>query len=664
MFHSFFGMKSIDTLLFFLRLNQLKWFSVLLVFISINFITAQVQYTENPSNQELIQAFQGNNLSITNATLLSGNRNTQIALFQNGINGANLEIDEGIYFSTGDINVELNSINSNNSSSIGNDFIYEDPDLLLLEENAIFDVVLFEFDIQLSNFSDGLLFTYQFGSEEYPDYVGSIFNDVFAIFISGPLFNSPQNIAQIPTSGNPAAVNYVNGGVLGSASSAGVEVDLTQTQFYINNGHLNTGETNPENQPGPFPILVEFNGITTAITSQVEDLIPGETYTIKIALADTADPIFDSGVFFTAIEANSIQPEVSFLKEGVYLGNPERAEPGDEVIYFFDILNEGEVEISNLTFEDDFFENPEIEGLADASLQPGESFSFELSHFINQQEINEGALYNLASISYEAGQVATSVSSLDPTPLPQDSPFYDFNCHDCTVVLLPQQPRISLIKKAEVAQATSNIIVGDQILYTFIVANTGNVDLFDVQIFDDLPDFELIGEPIDLLVGEENQTHFSGVYFVKPSDFAQRRVENQATAVGYTLLDKEVIDLSDFDLFTGDRPTILEIPPCEIKIFNTITPNGDNINDVFVIEGIECFPDNDVKIFNRWGVEIYHEKAYDNQEVSFNGISTARATFNKNEGLPTGVYYYVLQFVNDDDEREVRKGALYIKQED
>lgn len=657
-------MKSIATLLFLSRLSKIVHLGVLLSFFCFNFTSAQVQFTENPSNEQLIQAFQGENLSITNATLLSGNRNTQIALFENGINSANLEIDEGIYFSTGDINVELNSINSNNSSSISNEFTYEDTDLLLLEENAIFDVVLFEFDIQLSNFSDGLLFTYQFGSEEYPDYVGSIFNDVFAIFIDGPGFTSPQNIAQIPTSGNPAAVNYVNGGVLGSASSTGVEVDLTQTQFYINNGHLNTGETNPENQPGPFPILMEFNGITTAITSQVENLIPGETYTIKIALADTADPIFDSGVFFTAIEANSIQPEVSFLKEGVYLGDPERAEPGDEVIYFFDIINEGEVEITNLTFEDDFFENPEIEGLADVTLEPGESFSFELSHFINQQEINEGALYNLANISYEAGQVATSISSLDPTPLSQDSPFYDFNCHDCTVVVLPQQPQISLIKIAEVAQTSSNILVGDQILYTFIVANTGNVDLLDIQIFDDLPGFELIGEPIDLLVGEENQTHFSGIYFVRASDFAQRRVENQATAVGYTLLDEEVTDLSDFDLFTEDRPTIIEIPPCEIEIFNTITPNGDNINDEFIIGGIECFPDNDVKIFNRWGVEVYHEKAYDNDAVSFNGISDARATFNKDEGLPTGVYYYVLQYVNDDDEREVIKGALYIKQED
>jgi len=85
---------------------------------------------------------------------------------------------------------------------------------------------------------------------------------------------------------------------------------------------------------------------------------------------------------------------------------------------------------------------------------------------------------------------------------------------------------------------------------------------------------------------------------------------------------------------------------------------------VFFIEGIECFPDNEVQIFNRWGVAVYQEKSYDNTTVSFDGTSNARATLNKEEGLPTGVYFYVFQFVNSDGESEVRKGTLYIKQED
>ncbi|WP_188457474.1 choice-of-anchor L domain-containing protein [Psychroflexus planctonicus] len=629
---------------------------------AIQIISSQVQYSENPTNEELVQSFQGENITISNANLISGDRMTQIALFENGINGANLEIDQGIYFSTGDLNEELSNINSDDNSSVSNNFTYEDEDLLLIEEGAIFDVVLFEFDISLSSQSNNLLFTYQFASEEYPDYVGSVFNDVFAIFIEGPGFNGTENIAKIPSSGKPTAVNFVNGGVLGSSSSEEVEVDLTQTDFYINNGHLNTGESNPENQPGPFLVHVEFNGITTAITSEVQDLEAGETYHIKIALADTADPIFDSGVFFTAIGSNEIQPELKFNKDAVYLGDSERALPGDEVLYFFDIINEGEIEVSNITFEDDFFEDAEIEGLSDLTLAPGESYSFELNYFINQQEINEGVLYNLANITYEAEE-EFSKSSTDPTPLPEDHPFFNADCQNCTAIVLPQQPGISLTKTVEVVEDSPNILVGDQISYRFNMKNTGNVDLFDVQLFDDMPGLELNGNPLDLLVNEEIQDHFSGVYFVTVSDFAQRKIENQAVIRGYTFLNEEVSDMSDFELFTEDRPTVLEIPPCEVKIYNTITPNGDNVNDVFFIEGIECFPDNEVQIFNRWGVEVYSEKEYNNADVSFTGISNARASFNKEEGLPSGVYYYIVQFVNADEEREVRKGTLYIKQE-
>lgn len=657
-------MKEITIHMYYLSLIK-KIICFVIFFIVSGYVSsAQVQFIENPSNLQIIQEFEGQNVSITNAELLSGNRETQVALFQNGIQGANLEIDNGIYFSTGDLAFELQNINSDNNSSFNNNFTYEDEDLLLIEENAIFDVVLFQFDVQLSAFSDGLSFTYQFASEEYPDYVGSIFNDVFAIFIDGPGFSSPLNIAQIPTSGNPTAVNFVNGGVLGSASSTGVEVDLTQTQFYINNGHLNTGETNPASQPGPFLVFVEFNGITTSITSSIQNLIPGETYQIKIALADTADPIFDSGVFFNAISGNLIQPEISFLKEGIYLGDSERAAPNDEVLYVFDIINDGDVEISNLAFEDPFFENVTIEGLSDLVLSPGESFSFELTYTINQQDINIGALYNLAKLSYQVNEISYTSTSNDPTPLDTESPFFDENCPSCTVVLLPQQPQIALIKTAQLAEEGLNISVGDQVNYFFTVINIGNVDLFNVHIQDELLGIELFGDPIDLLVGEEVSDHFFAIYFVSPSDFAQRKIENQAQAIGFTLLDEEITDLSDVELFTENRPTVIPIPPCQLKVYNTITPNGDTVNDFFIIEGIECFPENQVQIFNRWGVEVYSAKAYDNHEVVFNGNSQARATINSTKGLPSGVYFYVLQFLNDEGVNEVRKGTLYIKQED
>lgn len=67
------------------------------------------------------------------------------------------------------------------------------------------------------------------------------------------------------------------------------------------------------------------------------------------------------------------------------------------------------------------------------------------------------------------------------------------------------------------------------------------------------------------------------------------------------------------------------------------SPNGDGINDFFVILPITAYPDNSLKIFNRWGAEVYYLKPYDN---SFNGIGS-----NGND-LPDGTYFYILKLGN------------------
>jgi hypothetical protein len=56
-----------------------------------------------------------------------------------------------------------------------------------------------------------------------------------------------------------------------------------------------------------------------------------------------------------------------------------------------------------------------------------------------------------------------------------------------------------------------------------------------------------------------------------------------------------------------------------------------------------------MEIFNRWGIMVYQAKGYDNSETAFRGISagTGGLSIAKNTGLPSGVYYYVLQFEVD-----------------
>jgi gliding motility-associated-like protein len=94
-------------------------------------------------------------------------------------------------------------------------------------------------------------------------------------------------------------------------------------------------------------------------------------------------------------------------------------------------------------------------------------------------------------------------------------------------------------------------------------------------------------------------------------------------------------------------------------VHNGISPNGDNLNDAFLIEGIDKYPDNEVEIYNRWGIKVYTAKSYNESDVMFRGYSDGRATIQRNEKLPTGTYFYILKYNNGKKQIE-QKGYLYI----
>ena len=100
---------------------------------------------------------------------------------------------------------------------------------------------------------------------------------------------------------------------------------------------------------------------------------------------------------------------------------------------------------------------------------------------------------------------------------------------------------------------------------------------------------------------------------------------------------------------------------CDIEIGNSIiSADNDGINDFFNISNIEAFPDNTVQIFNRWGVKVFETTGYDNNANVFRGISDGRATLSQGEQLPAGVYFYTIQYTNNDNRVISKSGYLYI----
>ncbi|OXA92650.1 gliding motility-associated C-terminal domain-containing protein [Flavobacterium hydatis] len=106
--------------------------------------------------------------------------------------------------------------------------------------------------------------------------------------------------------------------------------------------------------------------------------------------------------------------------------------------------------------------------------------------------------------------------------------------------------------------------------------------------------------------------------------------------------------------------TIAIDPSCIIEVFNAVSPNGDGENDVFRIDGLECFPDNTVEIYNRWGVLVFDLDHYNNSDRAFKGISEGRVTINQSAGLPVGTYYYILKYKDNASNAHSKAGYLYL----
>ncbi|UPZ17969.1 gliding motility-associated C-terminal domain-containing protein [Flavobacterium humidisoli] len=101
---------------------------------------------------------------------------------------------------------------------------------------------------------------------------------------------------------------------------------------------------------------------------------------------------------------------------------------------------------------------------------------------------------------------------------------------------------------------------------------------------------------------------------------------------------------------------------CDILVHNAFSPNSDGINDSFIIDRIEDYPDNKVEIYNRWGVLVFEISGYNNSSKVFVGLSQGRVTINRNELLPNGTYYYVIKYKNNSSSGTVKEksGFLYI----
>ena len=198
------------------------------------------------------------------------------------------ESGEGVVISTGFATdaEQSNVCNSGANASVNVNGVSSDSDLNEIAGMNTYDGAIIEFDfIPLSNFCQ---LNYEYASEEYHDFVYS-FNDVIGILVSGPgidgiYSNDATNITTINDSVN-VNVSNINIGQ-GEETCKDSPTACKNCEYLVDN--------NDNDMPGFY--WFPFDAYTVPLNAMI-NLIPGETYHIKIGIADASDHIYDSAIF-------------------------------------------------------------------------------------------------------------------------------------------------------------------------------------------------------------------------------------------------------------------------------------------------------------------------------------------------------------------------------
>ncbi len=252
----------------------MKYFFSLLFITLFNFSYSQITVDNTQSAQDLVELL-FNSSGCASISNFSVSGNNSYASFNK--NGSNFPFEEGIVLSTGKTN---HIPGPNNSLSDDNLGTANDTDL-----SAIFsdthDTTVLEFDfIPLSSY---MSFEYIFASEEYQENDSNtcVYSDVFAFLIKKNTDTNYTNIALVPGTDIPVQVTTVHPDVTSSCQA--------ENEAYF-------GQWNSQTDP---TIPINYNG-QTAVMKAESTVEIGETYHIKLVIADHANYRYDSAVFLKA----------------------------------------------------------------------------------------------------------------------------------------------------------------------------------------------------------------------------------------------------------------------------------------------------------------------------------------------------------------------------
>jgi hypothetical protein len=252
-----------------LKISRFFLAGVALVPAALRALTVQPMSAALTAN-DLAQMLAGGGVVVSNVTYQG------VSLASGSFSGATtaLGINDGVLLTCGSVN-NAPGPNSTSSASASNG-LPGDPDLSAAAGVSTNDASVLEFDFIPG--SSSISFTFVFGSEEYPEFVGS-FNDGFGIFVNG------VNVALVPGAGVPVTINNVS--------------PLTNSSWYVDNSS-GLYNTQLDGFTKPIPVSAAVN--------------PGVVNHIKFAVADALDYSLDTMVFIQAGSLTAFTPTPTITK--------------------------------------------------------------------------------------------------------------------------------------------------------------------------------------------------------------------------------------------------------------------------------------------------------------------------------------------------------------
>jgi gliding motility-associated-like protein/uncharacterized repeat protein (TIGR01451 family) len=228
------------------------------------------------------------------------------------------------------------------------------------------------------------------------------------------------------------------------------------------------------------------------------------------------------------------------------------------------------------------------------------------------------------------------------------------NCDEAIVVFeVFHGVNLRISKRSEV----SEIFEGDEFNYVIRVENVGNTNAVNAFVTDILPtELRYVSSSVNGLAantvvsGQEIRWNFT-MLSVGASAEIILRVKAAPISGGreQTVVNTANISSPQRELSPNDNISSAMIKVKPFFIPNTITPNGDRINDTFEIPGLGRYVSNELVIFNRNGDHVFERKNYQNDWDA--------------ESLVSGTYFYVLKVVDEQGSEHVFKGYIQIIKE-